>query len=141
MLTSMPRKEDGIEARNRDFARYEQVDKKQDYRLAEANDSQAAEEFDDEFRIRTCDLGRWMHGGEAERRGFADELGRALEEIGFAILEGHGVDRALHEEADARTRELFTATPLADKLRFRAHRHGSVNQGYFPIQETSNIHP
>src|SRR5215831_13288389 len=136
----MSRKEDGVDARNRDFARYEQVDKKQNYRLAEAADEQT-EEFDEEFRIKTCDIGRWLHGDEGDRRGFADELGRALEEIGFAILEGHGVDRALHGEADARTRELFTATPLADKLRFRAQRHGSVNQGYFPIQETSNIHP
>jgi isopenicillin N synthase-like dioxygenase len=26
-------------------------------------------------------------------------------------------------------------------MRFRAERHGSVNQGYFPIEETSQIHP
>jgi isopenicillin N synthase-like dioxygenase len=26
-------------------------------------------------------------------------------------------------------------------MRFRAQRHGSVNQGYFPIEETSDIHP
>ena len=26
-------------------------------------------------------------------------------------------------------------------MRFRAARHGSVNQGYFPIEETSDIHP
>jgi isopenicillin N synthase-like dioxygenase len=26
-------------------------------------------------------------------------------------------------------------------MRFRAERHGSVNQGYFPIEETSEIHP
>jgi len=26
-------------------------------------------------------------------------------------------------------------------MRFRAQRHGSVNQGYFPIKETSNMHP
>ena len=136
----MPRKEDGVDARNRDFARYEQVEKKQDYRLAEAANQQA-EQFDDEFRIKTCDLGRWLSGGEADRRRFAGELGQALEEIGFAILEGHGIDGALHDEADVRTLELFTRTTLDGKLRFRARRHGSVNQGYFPIQETSNIHP
>ena len=37
--------------------------------------------------------------------------------------------------------ELFTREPLEEKLRFRAQRHGSVNQGYFPIKETSDIHP
>ena len=26
-------------------------------------------------------------------------------------------------------------------MRYRARRHGSVNQGYFPIKETSDIHP
>ena len=26
-------------------------------------------------------------------------------------------------------------------MRFRAARHGSVSQGYFPIEETSEIHP
>ena len=26
-------------------------------------------------------------------------------------------------------------------MRFRAQRHGSVNQGYFPIKETSDMHP
>jgi isopenicillin N synthase-like dioxygenase len=39
------------------------------------------------------------------------------------------------------THDLFTRTPLAEKMRFRAARHGSVNQGYFPIEETSDIHP
>ena len=28
-----------------------------------------------------------------------------------------------------------------EKMRFRAERHGSVSQGYFPIEETSDIHP
>ena len=37
--------------------------------------------------------------------------------------------------------DLFTSTPLEEKMRFRAARHGSVAQGYFPIEETSEIHP
>ena len=37
--------------------------------------------------------------------------------------------------------ELFRDVSLDDKLRFRARRFGSVNQGYFPIKETSDIHP
>src|SRR5207344_3043572 len=64
-----------------------------------------------------------------------------LREIGFAILVGHGVDPALYAEAEERVVELFTAVSLEQKLRYRARRHGSVNQGYFPIKETSDIHP
>ena len=32
-------------------------------------------------------------------------------------------------------------TFVEEKLSFRAARHGSVSQGYFPIKETSKIHP
>jgi isopenicillin N synthase-like dioxygenase len=132
------RKAQGVDATNQDFIRYDQVHKPQAYHLAEAGHG---EEFDDAFRIRTCDMGRFLHGGPADRRAFAHELGEALHEIGFAILEGHGVDAALYEEAERHVLELFTGTPLEEKQRFRARRHGSVNQGYFPMKETSDIHP
>jgi isopenicillin N synthase-like dioxygenase len=99
------------------------------------------EAFDDDFEIRTCDLSRVLAGGPQDRRFFAKELGEALEDIGFAVLVNSGIDPALYDEAAERVIALFTATPLNDKLRFRAARHGSVNQGYFPIKETSNISP
>lgn len=122
---------------NQDFIRYDQVEKRQTYTLAESH----AEQFDDDFAIRTCDIGRFLHGGEADQRAFAHDLGAALREIGFAILEGHGVDAALYDEAERKVEEMFTRLTLAEKMRFRAQRHGSVNQGYFPIHETSNMHP
>jgi len=132
------RKTLGINATNQAFSRYDQVEKKQEYHLAEGRHDEA---FDEEYRIRTCDIGRFLEGSEADREAFARELGDALQDIGFAILEGHGVDPALYEEAESRTVELFTGVGLPEKLRFRANRHGSVNQGYFPIKETSDIHP
>ena len=131
------KKAHGVSATNREYERYDQVRKAQTYRLAEGE----REEFDAEYRVRTCDIGRFLHGDAGDRRAFARELGVALREIGFAILEGHGIPPALHAEVAERTSELFTRFPLEEKLRFRAHRHGSINQGYFPIQETSDIHP
>jgi isopenicillin N synthase-like dioxygenase len=122
-------RDDGIHATNQDFIRYDQVEKRQSYRLAE---SPAEDAFDDEVVIRTCDM---------RSPDFARELGDALREIGFAILTGHGVDPALYDEAGAMVAEMFTRLSLEEKLRFRAQRHGSVNQGYFPIKETSNMHP
>jgi len=132
------RKVQGIEATNQAYARYDQVVKKQEYHLAEGRH---AEPFDEDYRIRTCDLGRFLRGNPSDKESFARELGEALREIGFAILEGHGIDARLYEEAEARVVELFTTASLEEKLRFRARRHGSVNQGYFPIKETSDIHP
>jgi isopenicillin N synthase-like dioxygenase len=132
------RKSAGIDATNQAYARYDQVEKTQEYHLAEGRHEEA---FDEDYRIRTCDLGRYLRGGDADKAAFARELGSALQDIGFAILEGHGIDRALYEEAEARVGDMLTSVPLEEKLRFRAQRHGSVNQGYFPIKETSDIHP
>ena len=113
---------------NQDWIRYEQVEKRQSYHLAE----DAREEFDEAFEVRTCDM---------RSPTFAQDLGAALHDIGFAILEGHGVDPALYDEAEKKILEMFERLTLEQKMRFRAQRHGSVNQGYFPIKETSQQHP
>ena len=126
-----------VDALNQDFRRYDQVEKAHTYRLAES-DSDA---FDDEYKIATLDFAAFLHGDAADKARFAAKFSAALEEIGFAVLVGHGVDPALYDAIDAATRELFTSLSLEEKMRFRAARHGSVNQGYFPIEETSDIHP
>lgn len=132
------KKEQGLRASNREFDRYDQVDKSQTYRLAEQT---GKERFDEDFVIRTCDLGRYLHGNEEDKNRFATELGEAMEEIGFAVLVGHGVAPELYEDAALWTRDFFTEASMAQKLRYRAARFGSVSQGYFPIEETSDIHP
>jgi len=134
----MQTKEDGVRATNQDFIRYDQVEKRQNYQLAEGLDR---DQFDDEFQIRTVDIGRFLHGTDADKRAVAAQLGDALHEIGFAILVGHDVDPSLYAEAERRIDEIFTSLTLDEKMRFRAERFGSVNQGYFPIKETSNMHP
>jgi isopenicillin N synthase-like dioxygenase len=126
-----------LDARNRDFDKYDQVRKTHTYRLAE-HDSDA---FDEDYEIATLDLGPFLYGGESEKAWFAEAFGAALQEIGFAVLTGHGVDPALYDEIHDVVVDLFTSTPLEEKMRFRAERFGSVAQGYFPIEETSDIHP
>jgi isopenicillin N synthase-like dioxygenase len=133
----MDRKADGVHATNAEFLRYDQVEKKQRYQLAESGQ----EAFDDDYRIRTVDMAAALRGGEGDRRAFAHELGEALEGIGFAILESHGVPTSLYDEARDKVLELYGSTTVAERMRYRARRHGSVNQGYFPIKETSDIHP
>ncbi|MGH9424317.1 MAG: 2OG-Fe(II) oxygenase family protein [Thermoanaerobaculia bacterium] len=134
----MQSKEEGVHATNQDFIRYDQVEKLQNYHLAEGDDG---DQFDDEFVVRTVDIGRFINGNADGKRVFAKELGDALHEIGFAILVGHGVDPKLYAEAGRRVEEIFSTLTLDEKMRFRAERFGSVNQGYFPIKETSNMHP
>ena len=107
------------------------------YRLAEG----AGDEYDENEEIATLDLGAYLHGDAAEKARFAEAFGAALRQIGFAVLTGHGIDPALYEEMERRVLDLYETVPLEEKMRFRAARHGSVSQGYFPILETSDIHP
>lgn len=124
-------------ALNRDFEKYDQVRKTHTYRLAESE----RDEFDDEYEIATLDFAAYLNGSDDDKAKFAREFGAALQEIGFAVLIGHGVDPVLYDDMHAGVLDLFTSTPLADKMRFRAQRYGSVSQGYFPLEETSEIHP
>lgn len=124
-------------ALNQDFKRYDHVRKAHTYRLAEQDD----DAFDEDYEIATLDLGAYLHGDADAKARFATAFAAALKDIGFAVLVGHGVDPALYEEMDETVRALFTTTSLDEKMRFRAARHGSVSQGYFPIRETSDIHP
>jgi isopenicillin N synthase-like dioxygenase len=126
-----------IDSVNQQFSRYDQVLKSHTYRLAEdPND-----EFDEDYEIATLDFGPFLNGDAAEKQHFAEAFAEALQEIGFAVLVGHGVDPALYDAMHDAALDLMTSTPMREKMRFRAQRHGSVNQGYFPIEETSEIHP
>ncbi len=124
-------------ALNREFEKYDQVLKTHTYRLAEHE----GDEFDEDYRIATLDFEPFLHGSVSAKARFAEELGTALQEIGFAVLTGHGADAALYDKVHDQVLDLFTTTPVDQKIRFRAKRHGSVNQGYFPLEETSDIHP
>lgn len=126
-----------LDALSRDFAKYDQVTKAHTYRLAEHESDQ----FDEDFEIATLDFEPFLRGGARDKARFAEAFAAALGEIGFAVITGHGVDASLYDDMHDDILDLFTATPLDEKMRFRAARHGSVAQGYFPIEETSEIHP
>jgi isopenicillin N synthase-like dioxygenase len=113
------------------------VRKAHTYRLAESE----ADEFDEDYQIATLDFEPFLRGDAKDKARFAEQFAGALREIGFAVLTGHGVDPALYDEMHDGVLDLFTTTSLEDKMRFRAARSGSVAQGYFPIEETSDIHP
>ena len=133
----VPDKQAGSRASSHEFSRFDQVDKP-DYHLAEVADG--ADAFDEDFEFTTVDLSKWLTGDAAERAEFVDQLGSAMHEIGFVILTGHGVDPSLFVELDDAI-EAFFDRPLDAKIPFRAERYEAVSEGYFPITETSDIHP
>jgi len=126
-----------INALNQEFKHYDQVEKSHTYRLAE----HPSDVFDEDYEIATLDFGRYLNGNATDRASFAEEFGAAVQEIGFSVLTGHGVDTSLYDEMHDLVIEFFESMSLDEKMRFRAQRQGSVNQGYFPIEATSNIHP
>lgn len=77
----------GINEVNQSTAKYEMVDKKQTYNFSE--DGAAEEEFDHDCQIDVCDM---------RSSTFAADLGKALQDIGFALLVGHGIDKELLEQ-------------------------------------------
>lgn len=133
-----PAQEKGIFAVNQEFKKYEQVNKNQKYLLAEHEN---LEEFDEDYQIKTCNMSQYFTGSELGKTQFSNELGEALESIGFAILSGHGINEKLYETAEQKVIELFEMTTVEERLKYEAQRFGSVNQGYFPIKETTIIHP
>lgn len=137
-VTSRPNQADGTTASSHEFARYDQVDKPA-YQLAEVADG--ADAFDDDFEFTTCDLRHYLGGSPAERSDFVEQLSSAMQDIGFTILVGHGVDTDLWVEAEGWIEQLFCENTLDEKMAYRAERHGAVSEGYFPIHETSDIHP
>jgi isopenicillin N synthase-like dioxygenase len=126
-----------IDALSPQFRKYDQVEKSHTYRLAEHE----GDAFDEDYRFATLDIAPFLRGAESDRAKFAEDLTSALSEIGFAVIEGHGVETSLYDEMDEQVLELFETTSLEDKMRFEAERFGSVAQGYFPIEHTSEIHP
>ncbi len=138
MIEEKPEEEVDLDARNQDFIAYEQVEKKQDYRLAEA---EGEERFDEDYRIKVCDMSGLLAGDPKASADFVQELGTAMRDIGFAILTGHGVAAETYKQAEQSVARVFCEPSQGEKMRFRAARFGAINQGYFPIEETSDIHP
>jgi isopenicillin N synthase-like dioxygenase len=128
-------KQSGTRANNTKYRKYEEVDKPE-YSLAE----KSCDEFDEDFQFTTVDMRKLVDGDERQQQEFAQELGKALEEVGFAILVGHAVPEEVLRQSHEQIVRFFGRT-TEDKMRYRAARQGSVNQGYFPMKETSNIHP
>src|SRR5688572_31014927 len=94
-------------ALSEEFRHYDQVRKAHTYRLAEHE----SDSFDEDFEIATLDLEPFLRGDGRDKARFAGAFTAALEEIGLAVLVGHGVDPALYDGIHDGVLDLFTSTP------------------------------
>jgi hypothetical protein len=102
--------------------------------------SRRRDAFDESYEIKTCDLGRWLHGRARDRRAFARELVKRWRHR-VSRSSGPGAARLALDEANDKGLELYRTTSWRAHALPAPSRFGSVNQGYFPIKETSDIHP
>jgi isopenicillin N synthase-like dioxygenase len=79
--------------------------------------------------IPVIDLGAYMAGAPGALERVGDELGAALETIGFFLIVSHGIERELIARTFAEARR-FHAQPAAAKLALRMNEH---NNGYMAM--------
>jgi isopenicillin N synthase-like dioxygenase len=57
--------------------------------------------------VPVIDVAPFHSGGLAVRRAVADEVGRAVNDIGFLVITGHGIDPELVAEVQAVSNAFF----------------------------------
>lgn len=99
---------------NRIFADIELVRKDVTYLLAESD----ADQYDEEARLPRFDIGQYMGGDAAARAAFAHAMGSAVEELGFVVISGHGIDASMYDEAARLASAFFSDSTPDEKARF-----------------------
>lgn len=74
--------------------------------------------------VAVVDMRCYAQGSAGEKSDFVQTLGESIQEFGFVVVEGHGIDPDLIQKAYAQIKAFF-ALPLESKLKYS----GNQNQG------------
>ena len=85
--------------------------------------------------VPVIDIAPFLRGAPADKAIVAAQVGRACRDIGFLVIQGHGVSPGLSERMRAVSREFFDL-PLAEKARV-ARPANDVARGYIALDEES----
>jgi isopenicillin N synthase-like dioxygenase len=83
------------------------------------------------LNVPIIDIAPFLHGSEADRQRVAASVDEACRQIGFLVIEGHGVPAALIAETEAVSRRFFDL-PLAEKMAVKRPAP-DVTRGYIPV--------
>jgi len=86
-------------------------------------------------RVPVIAMAPFHDGGMAVRRDIAAQVGRAVNDIGFLVITGHGIDPALIARVQAVSHAFFDL-PLAEKSRV-ARPAPDVTRGYIALEAES----
>jgi isopenicillin N synthase-like dioxygenase len=87
------------------------------------------------LEVPVIDITPFRSGGSARRRLVAEAAGQAVNDIGFLVITGHGVDPGLVARVQAVSRAFFDL-PLEEKRQV-ARPAPDVTRGYIPIEGES----
>jgi isopenicillin N synthase-like dioxygenase len=85
--------------------------------------------------VPVIDIGPFRKGDPKARQAVAAEVGRAIKDIGFLVITGHGVDPALVKEVQ-RVSNAFFDLP-EDEKREVIRPAPDVTRGYIPLEAES----
>ena len=85
--------------------------------------------------VPVIDIAPFLQGGAADKAAVAAQVGRACRDIGFLVIQGHGVSPALRQRMGEVSRTFFDL-PLAQKMRL-ARPAKDVARGYIGLDEES----
>lgn len=86
--------------------------------------------------IPVVDIAKFRHGDAFEQKKIADDVARAVEEIGFLSVVGHGIPQTVIDSVRESAWTYFNQ-PLAEK-RACLHPSHNLNRGYTPFAEEHN---
>jgi len=87
------------------------------------------------MRVPVIDVAPFHHGGAAARLAIAADVGRAVNDIGFLVITGHGVHPAQIAEVQAVSNQFFDL-PISEKQRV-ARPAPDVARGYIALEGES----
>ena len=85
--------------------------------------------------VPVIDVAPFRSGGAAVRQAVADEVGRAVNDIGFLVITGHGIDPDLVAEVQAVSNAFFDLPE--DEKRKVLRPAPDVTRGYIPLEAES----
>src|SRR5580693_5664919 len=85
--------------------------------------------------VPVIDVAPFRSGGLAVRRAVADEVGRAVNDIGFLVITGHGIDPELVAKVQAVSNAFFDLPE--DEKRKVLRPAPDVTRGYIPLEAES----
>ncbi len=88
--------------------------------------------------VPLIDMGRWRSGDAEERRRTAAAVDRALRDVGFLIITGHGIEAELVDRVRLACAEAFALTE-EQKLQYR-QSDGIGGPGWTPIGAEANAY-